>query len=135
MTGDLLTQRLDSILSLLEGSVRQAGQFAVDQAPDLVQQLLAWSLIRSIILSLAFITLSVATALVAPRLWRIGMRRKSESEYGTAGDGWFALCFILVGSSCLSFAMFIGGVLNCVQILIAPKVWLLEYAASFLNHP
>lgn len=130
MSGDLLPQRLDSILSFIEISVRQSAEFAADQAPDVVQQVLAWEFAYSLVWFVAGVLLAIAIVVAGVRGHRAIMAADMDREdtiFFHAMGG-----FLLLIPTLLSL-MLIDSNIDWLQILISPKVYLLEYAATFLK--
>lgn len=122
----------DTVNQILQDAVAKAAQgaeFLKDQVPDLVQQLLHWKLAESL-LSALFIGLGIiAFLLIAKFIWR-----KAGEEPGS--DWYFgATMFTVLGgfASCVSLIFLAGCLLESVEILVAPKVWLLEYAAHLVR--
>ena len=121
-----LTQRLDSILAFLEESLKAGTEFAVEQAPDVVNQLLAWKFTVSLITFSTAGLVFVGTCYGLYRLWKWGLG--PNGDHDVVGG---ATCFALFPLS-VSFMVLIFN-LDWLKIWIAPKVYLLEYAASLLS--
>jgi hypothetical protein len=123
MTGQLLQQRLDSILSFIETSAKQGVAFAQEQTPELVQQLLAWKLAEN---TLEAIVSFVAFFGIIAALRKFPVLYRDDDILPPGLMGWIFVFVILL-------LVFVAAVSNVLQILIAPKIYLIEYAASFLQ--
>jgi len=108
-----------------------AAEFLVAETPDVVYQLLLWYGVKTGLLCLTGLMLVSANVYMAlkilknPRGWYI-------DEYGYMSVAGIAFTIASV------FFMSIGGALffenhDWLQILIAPKIWLLEYAAELVK--
>lgn len=103
------------------------------QAPEVVEQLLLWhgieSLIQSIIgilcLSLIFIHYKIACKVY---------EKNGVSEWGDSSGYWFPTVFSGILVSVLSFGTMVNLVnLKWLKIWLAPKVYLLEYLADLVK--
>lgn len=124
-SGTILTQRLDSILAFLETSIKEGTVFAKGQAPDVVKELLRWKFITDLFFFIVFSVLFIASVIAS---WRYGFYYFGLEYSEDWQDVWMGLLF---------FANFLFGGLTLAcqewfQVLIAPKVYLLEYSASLL---
>ena len=110
-------------------SAKTAAEFITAEMPDVVQQLLLWHGVRSFILFL----MGVAAAVALVLHWRWTIRtfpRNKDNRVDILDDAGF---FKMIGLflTTVGCAVFSCVMLNMtwLQILIAPKVWLIEYAA------
>lgn len=128
MDNEILTQRLDSILSLLESSAKTAGNFAAEQAPEVIQQLLQWKFTISLIIFCVGIFLIIASLVATYKIF-FYYKEKNKGSYDEGAE-FFSLSIlfgVLVGAILLSNSI------DWLQIWIAPKLYLLEYASSLLK--
>ena len=142
MKAELQTTLNDVLVSVIKGAAT-AKDFILAETPEVVEQLLMWHWIRSFILFLML--LSVFVLLV---LWR----RKPQTEaterrlaalegkgYNGRSEGEDFIVFYgrhrgklaLIPVTAVALMMF--ATLDWLQILIAPKLYLLEYAASLVK--
>lgn len=123
----MMDEKLQSALAELINLTIQGKDFVIDQAPDVINQLLAWEFTISLI---GFV-FGVVTTIGSLVLIKVAI--KSCKEGGLLYDN------NMEGASCLTvIPVFIGIMLisfnlTWVQILIAPKVFLLEYASQIIN--
>jgi hypothetical protein len=130
--GDLITKSLD----LAEVS----GEFLVNEIPDVVYQLMLWHGVKSGIYCLIGILLPLILLYINYRLYK-WVTSVPDSEYpgNTVWDGFnegqevgtivyiISSTFICVPIACININI------EWLQIWIAPKVWLLEYAGNFIK--
>lgn len=124
-----LSQRLESILSFLETSVKQGADFAVDQAPDVVNQLLAWRFSESLAMFLIGIVLAVTLVAVTVWIWR----KFLKEEYIDVDDILFVVLLTAIVWLVMALPISFLISLDWLKIMIAPKLYLIEYAASFIS--
>lgn len=131
---ETLQVSLAQILTKAVSTVETAGQFLVDEVPEVVHQLLVWKFTLSlvgfiaILIGLAmFITLAVA-----------GLKEVNNPKNKYDNDGPFAVFMIgAIGSIvmvCVLFGtMFEGHTLDWLQIKVAPRIFLIEYASDLIK--
>lgn len=113
-------QKANELLLNLIDKAQQGMEFAEAQIPDVIEQLLIWKMATSA----AWMALSIFTFLasVALGIFLIRIARKdNDSEWASLGA-----LVLLVGFG-ISIAL---ADTDWLQIWLAPKVYLLEYAAS-----
>ena len=121
-----LKEKAGAVLLDLLQDFTKAKEFAIEQAPEVVQELLAWNYWSSLLLCVIGIAMVLAGLFCALTLYK----RCSdwERDYVVVLP---VICVIgavvgLVGGS----ACF-GHNLDWLQILIAPKLYLIEYVRGF----
>lgn len=117
-----LTKQFAQLINDAVATGKDAMKFAVEQAPDVIQQIIRWKLCEAIcISSICFIGLFFAIRWV----------RKSHKTIMDDGDG-VAYTLIIPGLLLLSMPAVVFA-LRALQIALAPKVYLIEYAAKLLG--
>ena len=139
-----LQKALSALLSKANNGIDTAGEFLASELPDVIQQLLMWHGVYSFIM---FITGIVALSLLIPTLKFCNrITKKARCDYDS-GEEWTryskgssvtsALYDFNGGVYLLVIAQFVIAVvllnLKWLQIWIAPKVWLIEYAAKLTS--
>jgi len=128
-----LQDKLASILGFLETSVQSAQQFAVDQAPDIVQQLLRWDFVES----LTFFIIGVILLVISCRAIWLAHKKIMASEDCMMQDFDEKMIAHLILALIAMLPVVIGTALatnlNWLKIWIAPKVYLLEYVSSLVK--
>lgn len=131
-----IADKLQSALAdVLNKSVQAAGDaknFLVEQLPDVIKQLLAWRLAKSIGECL-FAVLLGATLLRYTR-WYFRFGKSKEWDFDR-------YCELIPASFGFGLGTLIGWFIVCVyfniawlQIWLAPKVYLIEYASKLITH-
>lgn len=117
-----LEEKLVEVINQAQKAGAEAFLFTKEQAPDIINQLLIWNFWRGILVGLfCFIILSLMAAVYVFDLKR--------NNYRTDGFGEFV--FLMLG-----FFPTLVGICNigsAIKIYLAPKVYLLEYAANLIK--
>lgn len=119
---ELLVKMIDVTVQ----SVSDVVEFGKQQIPEVIHQLLMWNALKASIWVIVAIVFSIFLCTVVNRA-KPGLN-KSESGLGTFVQilGW--LVAMIVGGS-----VFMTNLLQAAYIIIAPKVWLIEYAAELIK--
>lgn len=113
-----LQQALAAILNKTTSAVQNGVSFLQGQLPDVIQQLLMWKLVESLVWFVVLLVLCISMAL----LTRWIIKHKNVDEiWGLAIPT--VTGFVLSGIGALSHNAWL-------MILIAPKVYLIQFAAS-----
>jgi hypothetical protein len=121
-----LQQALLAILTQTVDAVKAGTTFLMAQLPDVIQQLLIWKATQSAIWCGFWLLMSVIILLIIRHYWK--PREYYDGYWDTLGPfGIFPFIF------CLNFAMIAMTNYEWLQILIAPKIYLIEYAASLVK--
>lgn len=144
-----LNEALVTIIQKTQGAVESGVSFLSEQIPDVIQQLLMWKFYEAIVWSIFGLLLFIVGVVLVSKgvyhilqynkwysIWRnnVGNLEKEASLkykehetkvmlYGIPG-----VLMSLVGTIGLNRSIVNG--MEALQIYIAPKVWLIEYAAS-----
>lgn len=125
-----LQQALASILNKTMAGVEAGASFLQAEIPDVIQQLLIWKLAQDML----YVGFALAAAAAYWKLIKVFMKAPNGSfmktSYGMAEIPAF-LGFMFGGIATLGFGIagFIS-LLEALQIWLAPKIYLIEYAAS-----
>lgn len=127
-----LAKVVEKSLSLAE----KTGEFVIEQAPDLLREFYTWNLTKNIIISI----LMLFAMYIVFVIFRSLGKKEPFKEYGSEVPriigryysmdsrmlgGFFSFAGILI-----CFVVFIISIMNIIKILVAPKIYLIEY---FLN--
>jgi hypothetical protein len=105
------------------GSIEKGVEFALEQAPEIIEQLLRWEMVSSGLKMLS--ALVMFGILIKFNIWQFRYWSKQDDISDEAVANIFQLPFIII--ACTLFN------LTWLKIWIAPKVWLIEYAASLVK--
>lgn len=112
-----------------------AAQWTRGQVPDVIHQLIVWNITQDIML----IALPFLFALVVWRIIKIMYRQMKTAgasditDMGGLGLLWYFALLLHGLALAASLVVGITAVFDLVQLLIAPKAWLLEYTAHLLH--
>ena len=135
-----IEEQLSNIIEKSLIVAEQTGQFVLEQAPDIMQQFLAWQFWYHLFLMVIFLLLTI----FVPYTLKQAMSSKSEGENDSyikrKGRYWVKdrssysdsseIYSIYIGFKLLSLLFLIGVVVNLskvIYITVAPKVYLIEY--------
>ena len=120
-----LQQRTAALLDYLEIAIRGTTDFAIEQVPEVVHQLLLWHFTISLIwFSVAIVSIIVIVILTYKAV-KFAVHEKSE-ELATVALTMAVLVTLVP-------LILIVENMDWLQIWIAPKLYLLEYASSLLK--
>ncbi len=109
-------------------NIIKAADFVKEQAPELVREILAWNLVRSILL------LVIGwTAFIWMLRWCIkDIKRYNDDEENLiqTSDGMIIVLWVIVGV--VGFVMGTIHVFEALKIIFAPRLYLLEYIKTLL---
>ena len=137
MKQELEQRAQEALLAMLDG-VQKAADFTVEQAPLVVKELLMWKFVYSLGLSLVFVLLAVVSSYITYRFFAWGLQ--VEDEYRCRLRIYkrdlepIAICLSMLtaGFVIAGFSVALHS-LDWLQILVAPRLYLLEYAAALVK--
>ena len=119
----MMKEQLQVALTEVINTTLQAKDFIVSEIPDVVRQLLLWKMTEAIIISVICILVLLLCVYFVPKSW------KKLSEIGNEALPLMMFWIIPVGAS---FCVLFQNTLIWVQIVVAPKVYLLEYVKDMV---
>lgn len=122
-------EQLAEILKKGLEAAEKKGNFVVEQAPDLIQQLIVWKTCEYILL----ILISVGLILSIKKWYNSAIKRYGDFDdfidsVEFVGFSIYSIIVIPIFGIALFHSFF-----NLVQILLAPKIWLIEYATNLIK--
>jgi hypothetical protein len=133
-----LIQRAEEVLLDMVNKAAEIGSAAVDEIPLVVQELLTWHFYNSLILWLAGVLFTVLWVTFVVKLWKDGSKLMNNDYKPTQikrdlwGDEWGWLVYSTIIGSVVSFAWLLNQT-DWLKILVAPRLYLLEYAAQLIK--
>lgn len=119
-----LNNTLAEMIREFADSMQGAAGFAIEQAPDVIQQLLMYQFVVSI----ACFAVMTAATLVLLKVYWVKSWRVAMEEWEDGG-----LCIFIPWVVWFVGYLVIGLGMDWLQIWLAPKVYLIEYAARLAS--
>ena len=120
-----LQQALAELITKSVQTAEKAGEFIVSELPEVVGQLLAWEITWNLIWFCFGILVFILSVYGNYRFFVWAKSEDGDTE---------ALMFMVITLIPVVIGMvFCGANLDWLKILIAPKVWLIEYAANLVK--
>lgn len=141
-------EALNRMITMAVDGMEGAVSFAQAELPDVIEQLLVWKLLESLITAvlpvIAALTFTLAFFTVTSKVKRAQVCEDNDgrapyqvnywwSRYEPSGVGYVATFGTGIGAMLSIFASLITMNLTWLQILVAPKLYLLEYAANLVK--
>lgn len=123
-----LNEALVDIIHQATSGAAAAKNFLVEQAPDVVRQLVTFNLAYHIALIVIALVIAIASVLAARKVY--DMIRGSDDNDGAAMP---LAVFLAIVASMAWVPMFAIGLRETLELWLAPKVWLIEYAAHLVR--
>lgn len=139
---------LSELITKVTRGADAAIEFSKEQLPDILQQLLVWKFIENLLAFLIPLVLLITFSTITYRFWKNVPKQQSRDNDGChpwvpddyrARDASLHFKWWLPGyvAPFLSLVMFVIFLINTnlvwLKIWIAPKLYLLEYAASLIK--
>ena len=129
---DNLQQAVTLLINKAIAGVESGAIFLEGQLPDYIVQLLMWHGWYNFILFLGGIIIMLFTIINGVKF--INYLKKPENEQHLSGDAEsFWVGFTIIGTIISTFVCIILINFEWLQIWVAPKVWLVEYAANLVK--
>lgn len=123
---DKASELLVKMIDVTVQSVSDVVEFGKQQIPEVIHQLIMWNIAKVSIWLIVGIVILVFLCKIGNTL-KPGLNA-SEKGLGTFVQGIFWAIGLAVGGSVL-----VTNLLQLAYIVIAPKVWLIEYAAELIK--
>ena len=138
---DKLDEALVTIITKVTSGVEQAGAFILEETPLIIQQLITWNLILSAFMSIIALGIMVSSVFTIRYLFKPKYSEGDNNRHWTrdrqgreelSESAAFCTVFCIIGTIG-GFISLIWHVKQVLFILVAPKVWLLEYCATLVK--
>jgi len=141
-----LTASLVDIIQQVSGGVKQGVSFLQQEIPDVIKQLLMWKMVSALAYAVFGVGIVVGSIVLIFKVLKKPKPIDPDKEY-SRGNYQLSFCYdedgdthpgivftpiVLVGLAVFGAGM-ASNVMTALQIYIAPKVWLIEYAASLVK--
>jgi hypothetical protein len=141
-----LQQAILEVIQSMTGVAQSAYTLGAEQMPEVIEQLIVFNIVKNTAIIFIFFALCVLGACLIYKAYSTKPTEKADTypnsymkenlwwdKHGYASSAHVAVCLIL-GFSLLGFVLSVfvhGGFL--LKLIIAPKVWLIEYAAGLVK--
>ena len=122
-------QQLAEILKKGLEAAEKTGNFVVEQAPDLIQQLIVWKTCEYIF----WILISIAFLFSVYKWHKSAMKRYGDLDGFIDEPEFFIYCIYAIAVIVIFGIALFTSFFNLLQILLAPKIWLIEYASQLIK--
>lgn len=132
MENSVLEKSVSMLIEKAMSGVDTATSFLAAEIPDVVQQLLLWNMVKSGAACAFGLLLIVLWIIAEVKTFKICKEHDEKHRY----DSWFEVYYLTIGSIVrllLLAVVYYSINLTWLQIWIAPKVWLIEYAAKMMK--
>lgn len=125
---DLITKSVDTI--------GKAGEFIIAETPEVLQQLITWNLVENLIFWIFGLCLLVIVCPLSCKFLIYTAKNTNNNNHWAYNDDIaipaIVVCFFI---AVLSFIFGLCEVLDLewFKVWLAPKVWLIEYAADLMK--
>lgn len=127
---NVMQDALVSIIQQTQKGIDASVSFLSEQIPDVVQQLLVWKFAQSIVIALLMFSFVFTYLKLFKFVWNYTSKHFDGYDRGPA-RGFYG--FLGGFAAMLCFGVGVENSMNALQIYIAPKVYLIEYAASLVK--
>lgn len=111
-------------------AAEKSGNFVIEQAPDLVKQLITYKTVETSICVLIEITLMYLIF----RYFKYLYKKNNEDSDFIPENAFHGVGIIITSlMGIFLFFVFINDISNLIQLIFAPKIYLLEYIAQLLS--
>lgn len=120
-----LQKALAELLNKANDGIDKAGGFLSSELPEVIQQMLTWYVIENFV----WFVLNVIIAFI----FVYGFNKFRELNKQEPNAMWEIPTFLSACSVLMTSLMSVGYLMESVKIYIAPKLWLIEYAAKLAS--
>lgn len=127
--GDNANRAIAGLIDKVTAGMDQATSFLASQIPDVLHQLLVYNFAVSLIQFVVFLLIVLTIISFAVAVIRYALKQGDLDE-----DDWGGLALVVAFSGLLVFVdwiIFFDGA--WLKIWLAPKIWLIEYAANLIK--
>ena len=130
---------LIEIIQKASSGIDTSVSFLSSEIPEVVSQLLLWNITASSVgMALSAIVIAISVSMIVWMMKLYGRGRDTgKPNWVHNGGGYNAMRERVIPVSCVLFIclvagpiVFVGNLMEVLKIWLAPKIWLIEYAAS-----
>lgn len=123
----------DALATMITKSIQgvdSAVMFFGKELPEVIQQVLLWEFCKHSLLAVILFCIPVAFFVILSKWIKKGL---PKDHYGNTGEEYHAYCAFGGVLSVIAFAFAINQVLDVVKIVVAPKLYLIQYVAEMFK--
>lgn len=133
----LINESINGVTKGVDAGIEFMGQ----QLPDVIEQLLMWYALKGFLLFLLGILFMSSIVFYIKKYQSIDIQSATCSsfwvEYDYHGGNTMSLATLFLGIGC-SILSLVGifmlyNIMDTIQILVAPKIWLIEYSSNLVT--
>lgn len=128
MNDEMQKQAAEVLRKAIEAA-QKGGEWAAGQVPDVIHQLMAWTILKGALGLVGIVVVVVLWCLFAPRHARWVA---NDRDFGDRALTYLPVAFAAIASGAACVFM-VDSVLDGGKAVVAPKLFLLEYAASLVR--
>lgn len=118
----------EQVLAQILNKALEVGDFMTEQAPLVVQELLAYESVAHCVFAILCACFLFAFLLAIKWCFK---EIKSDKHYNESG--YVMLMLLSIAASVLLFFSVVNNALDVFKIIVAPRIYLLEYAAELVK--
>jgi hypothetical protein len=126
------TSLSDDLIRELLTTLQSTKSFVIEQAPDVVQELVHYKLVESLIVCIICILAMFAYRYVGIRVWKYTQTLDSYSDFPFAAG--LVAVFGGIPLTIATLFFLANSASTAIQIYIAPKIFLIEYLSGLVAH-
>ena len=115
----------------IKSNVSDAKGFVLEQAPDFIQQLLVYNFWASAFS--AIVLLFVTAFLIKASIFAYDQFKKRDRHWSSMEEVWIVVVAFSVLFSGVTLGCACSEISTCLQIKLAPKVYIVEYASKLIK--
>lgn len=123
-----LQKQIAAILKQALEAAQHGGQWLAGQIPDVLRQLLVWNITVGALCALGLLVLLILDVVA----WRKAAAYEGAADIYRSGNGYFTAA-MMTGIACLPGTFLLMGASDGLKAFVAPKLFLLEYAANLVK--
>lgn len=126
-----------SIIQTAESGISAGVSFLQAQIPDVIRQLILFNLVRDLIYGGGLFIFLVIYGIGIVELWLWMIKKEKAASKYDSGETAFP---VILGSavslivSIPAACIMVANITEALELWLAPKVWLIEYAATLIKH-
>ena len=133
VTQSPLEAALLQIINTTTQAVGKGIDFLSEQIPDVIRQLLMWHATKNAVISVLLIGIAVILIVISCKIWKHGKNYIAKTQHDEEKGFSYFISGILGLISILPLCLAVNKALIVLKIVIAPKIFLIEYAAELIG--